>query len=74
MNSYSRLMAWAHWVKAEKDPDDDRLLMARDIDKLLAVVEAAREQLYIVYGPNLEADQPCKMLRAIKNLYDARRG
>jgi len=32
------------------------------------VVEAAREKLVIIYGPELQAEQPCKLLKALKEL------
>lgn len=38
-------MHWAHWVKLEKPLDEDRLLMAKDIDKLIAVAHAAQDFL-----------------------------
>jgi hypothetical protein len=42
-NSLLRLKAWAHWVGLEEEPGEDRLLMAKDIERVLAVVEAARK-------------------------------
>lgn len=42
MNSYYRLRAWVYWVLLEKEPDDDRLMMALDIERVLDVVEAAK--------------------------------
>jgi len=74
MSSLLRLKAFTHWVKLEKEVDDDRLLFAYDIDNLLEVAEAAREKLKIIYGPKLEAEQPCKLLQALKKLDEARRG
>lgn len=38
------------------------------------VVEAAREKLKMIYGHNLEAEQPCNLLKAMKKLDKARWG
>lgn len=41
--NYENLKAWVHWAKIEKDADEDKILMAKTIDKVIAVVEAAKD-------------------------------
>lgn len=40
-----RLKAWCHWKRLEKDVSEDDLLMVRDIEALLEVVEALESVL-----------------------------
>ena len=43
-STFDRVRAWSHWVKLEKPPADvDRLLMANDMERLLAVVEKSED-------------------------------
>jgi hypothetical protein len=44
-----------------------------EVKALREVAEAAREKLKIIYGPKLEAEQPCELLQALKKLDEARR-
>lgn len=44
-----RLNAWIHWARLETPPDDDKILMARDIETLEAEkvkLRAAWESIY----------------------------
>jgi len=42
--------------------------MEKELKFSRKVVEAAREKLVIIYGPELQAEQPCKLLKALKEL------
>lgn len=42
--------------------------MIKELRAARKVVEAARENLVIIYGPELQAEQPCKLLKALKDL------
>jgi hypothetical protein len=44
-STIERCSAWIHWVKQEKESDEDRLLMANDIEKLLEVAKACNKFL-----------------------------
>lgn len=46
MSAYKRLKSFAHWVKLEQNPSEDRSMHAEDIGKLLAVVDAASQVTY----------------------------
>lgn len=43
MSAYKRLKSFARWVKLEQNPSEDREMHAEDIEKVLAVFDAARE-------------------------------
>jgi hypothetical protein len=51
----------------------DWKLLIEEVRHLREVAEAAREKLKIIYGPKLEAEQPCELLQALKKLDEARR-
>lgn len=36
-----RLKTYVHWLQQEKDPDEDRILLAQDLLEVLRVVSAA---------------------------------
>lgn len=43
MNAVENLKAWVHWAKIEQEPNEDKIEMAHAIEKLIAVVEAAKQ-------------------------------
>jgi hypothetical protein len=65
MGAYNRLKSFAHWIKLEKDPGEDRMLHASDIDCILAVVDAARNEA-LFWNEELCNRKECEQL------YDAR--
>ena len=71
-SSLNRIKAYIHWIKQEKEPDEDRLLMANDIEKLLKVAEAAREMLelkFTLYPCEIDRDcRPCNLKQAFDEL------
>ncbi len=66
MASILRIKAWAHWVLMEKEPDEDRLLMANDIKALVEIVEKTKDYLSDYADPN---DLQVALLAEIGDLY-----
>ena len=64
----------AYVLEMEKTNSSPCYVPTKTLRSLLDVVEAAMEKLKIIYGHNLEAEQPCNLLKAMKKLDKARRG
>ena len=61
-DSYKRVKCWVHWVHQEEDPDEDRLLMATDLDCFVKIAEAAFDSHTFGYI-SCEPDENCGSCR-----------